>query len=145
MVLGRAVAATAVTAAVVVAAWGTSALAAAPPQPKTAEELAAMIGAKGLNCSDFQSSANNPSNVDEGSCTVGHEADVTLDVLASKAALKKLLPAARTGFCTELKQAKSTIKIVLVVGPNWVASFESTTNARPLANALKAKVQPLKC
>jgi hypothetical protein len=37
------------------------------------------------------------------------------------------------------------VKLVFVIGPNWVAIFESKVNARPLAAALGAKVQPLKC
>lgn len=118
--------------------------AAAPPQPKTVADLAATISAKGLGCADFQASPP-PGDTIEGSCTVGHEFGVTLDVLASHAVLVKQKPKAAAAICAALRRAQSPPKIVFVVGPNWVATFESRVNAQPLAKAMKAKVEPLHC
>jgi len=113
------------------------------PHPRTVNDLVAAITAKGLGCQDFQPAA--PLDTSEGSCTVGHEFGVALDVLASHAALVKQMPKAVKAVCSELKQAKSSVKLVFVVGSNWVATFESAVNARPLAKALSGKLQPLKC
>jgi hypothetical protein len=118
--------------------------AAAIPQPHNINELAATISAKGLGCQDLQP-APPPSETIEGTCTVWHEAGVELDVFSSHAALTKQLPKAVVGVCAELRQAHSSVKYVFDVGSNWVATFESTTNARPLAKATNAKIQPLKC
>ena len=114
------------------------------PHPRTVKDLVAAITAKGLGCQDFQPAAP-PLETSEGSCTVGHEFGVALDVLASHAALVKQMPKAVKAVCSELKQAKSSVKLVFVVGSNWVATFESAVNARPLAKALTGKVQPLRC
>lgn len=116
-------------------------------QPKTAQDLAAMITAKGLNCGDFNeanhtATAATPS---EGTCTVRHEAGVTLDVFVSRAAARKAVSTAPKAICATLEQAHSSQKIVLVVGSNWTAIFESTVNAHPLASALMAKTQPINC
>jgi len=114
------------------------------PQPKNVTDLAGIIAAKGLDCHDFQAAAP-PLERTEGSCTVGHEFGVVLDVLSTHAALVKQMPKAIAAICTELRKTHSSPKIVFVVGSNWVASFESKTNARPLAKAMNAKIQPLKC
>ncbi len=114
------------------------------PHPHTVNDLVAAITAKGLGCQDFQP-ASPPLDTSEGSCTVGHEFGVALDVLPSHAALVKQMPKAAKAVCSELKQTKSSVKLVFVVGSNWVATFESVVNARPLAKALSGKVQPLKC
>jgi hypothetical protein len=114
------------------------------PHPRTVNDLVAAIAATGLACGDFQPAAP-PLEASEGSCTVGHEFGVALDVLSSHATLVKQMPKALKAVCSELKQAKSSVKLVFVVGSNWVATFESTVNARPLAKALSGKVQPLKC
>jgi hypothetical protein len=114
------------------------------PQPHTVGDLVAMISAKGLGCHDFQP-APPPLDMSDGTCTVGHEFGVTLDVFASHAALTKQMPKGGAALCSELRRTNSSVKLVFVVGPNWVAIFESKVNARPLAAALSAKVQPLKC
>jgi hypothetical protein len=114
------------------------------PRPHSVHDLVAALAAKGLGCQDFQPAAA-PLDTSEGTCTVGHEFDVALDVLPSHSALVKQMPKAVKAVCSELKQAKSSVRLVFVVGSNWVATFESTVNARPLANAFGAKVQPLKC
>lgn len=114
------------------------------PQPRAIGDLVAMISAKGLGCQDFQP-APPPLDTSEGTCTVGHEFGVTLDVFASHAALTKQMPKGNAALCSELRKTHSSVKLVFVVGPNWVAIFESKVNARPLATALRAKVQPLKC
>jgi hypothetical protein len=114
------------------------------PQPRTVGDLAALIAAKGLGCHDFEPAAP-PLDTSEGTCTVGHEFGVTLDVFPSHAVLAKLTPKANAALCSELRKTHSSVKLVFVVGPNWVAIFESKANARPLATALGAKVQPLKC
>jgi hypothetical protein len=125
--------------------FGTSVPAAsAVPQPHSINELAATISAKGLGCQDLQP-APHPSETIEGTCTVWHEAGVELDVLSSHAVLTKQMPKAVAAVCGELRKTHSSVKIVFVVGSNWVATFESTTNARPLAKAMNAKIQPLKC
>jgi hypothetical protein len=114
------------------------------PQPHTVGDLVAMISAKGLGCHDFQP-APPPLDTSDGTCTVGHEFGVTLDVFASHAALAKQMPKGNAALCSELRKTHSSVRLVFVVGPNWVAIFESKANARPLATALSAKVQPLKC
>jgi hypothetical protein len=114
------------------------------PQPHNINELAATISAKGLGCQDLQP-APPPSETIEGTCTVGHEAAVELDVLPSHAVLTKQIPKAVATVCAALRKTHSSVKIVFVVGSNWVATFESTVNARPLAKATNAKIQPLKC
>ena len=119
---------------------------AATPQPQNAQALAALITAKGLNCKDFTADAGGGSSpVSEGSCTVGHEAEVVLSVFKSHASLVKLLPNGKKNICAEMKQAHTSIPTVFVIGPNWIATFESTVNAHPLAKALNAKTQVLKC
>ena len=56
-----------------------SAAGAATPLPQTAQALATLITAKGLNCTDFTADTGGGTPpVSEGSCTVGHEADVVL-------------------------------------------------------------------
>jgi hypothetical protein len=119
---------------------------AATPQPQTAQALAALISAKGLNCKDFTPDAGNAGGpVNEGSCTVGHEAEVVLSVFQSHSSLVKLLPNGQKNICAAKKQAHSTTPTVFVIGPNWIATFESTVNAHPLAKAMKAKTLTLKC
>jgi hypothetical protein len=109
--------------------------------------LAAAITAKGLDCGDFTEATHTAtvSSPSEGTCTVGHEAGVTLDVFVSRAALRKAVSTAPKAICATLKQAHSSQKIVLVVGTNWTTVFESTVNAHPLASALQAKTQPINC
>lgn len=125
--------------------FGLSAPAASsPPQPRTVTDLATTISAKGLGCADFQA-APPPSDSLEGTCTVGHEFGVTLDVLSSHAVLVKQMPKAVAAVCSALRRAKSPLKYFFVVGPNWVATFESRVNAQPLAKAMNAKIQALKC
>jgi hypothetical protein len=121
--------------------------AAAAPQPQTARALATMITAKGLNCKDFaaDTGAGASTTVSEGTCTVGHEAGVVLSVFASHQSLVKLLPTGRKNICAELKQAKSSQRVVFVIATNWIATFESVENARPLAKAFHAKTQVLHC
>ena len=114
------------------------------PQPHSIGELVAMISAKGLGCHDFQP-APPPLDTSGGTCTVGHEFGVGLSVFASHAALTKQAPNANAALCSELRKSHSSVKLVFVIGPNWVAIFESKVNARPLAAALGAKVKPLKC
>ncbi|HEY5165505.1 MAG TPA: hypothetical protein VIJ44_06105 [Acidimicrobiia bacterium] len=114
------------------------------PQPHTVSDLAATISAKGLGCQDLQV-APPPSETIEATCTVWHEANVELDVLSSHAVLTKQVPKAVATVCAQLRKAHSSVKIVFVIGSNWVATFESTVNARPLAKAMNAKIQPLKC
>jgi hypothetical protein len=110
-----------------------SAAGAATPQPQTAQALATLITAKGLNCTDFTADTGGGTPpVSEGSCTVGHEADVVLSVFTSHSSLVKLLPIGKKNICADMKQ-------------NWIAVFESTVNAHPLAKAMKAKTQTLKC
>jgi hypothetical protein len=120
------------------------AAAASIPSPHTVQDLAAAITAKGLGCQDFQPAAP-PLDSREGTCTVGHEFGVSLDVFASHRDLVKRMPKASAAVCTELRKTHSSVKIVFVVGSNWVAVFESKVNAGPLARATGAKVQPLKC
>ena len=124
-----------------------SGVAGAKVQPKTAQDLAAMITAKDLDCRDFTEATHTAtvSTPSEGTCTVWHEAGVTLDVFVSRAALRKAVSTAPKAICATLKQAHSSQKIVLVVGTNWTAVFESTVNAHPLASALQAKTQPINC
>lgn len=123
-----------------------SAAGAATPQPQTAQALATLITAKGLNCTDFTADTGGGTPpVSEGSCTVGHEADVVLSVFTSHSSLVKLLPIGKKNICAEMKQAHASIPTVFVIGPNWIAVFESTVNAHPLAKAMKAKTQTLKC
>ncbi len=114
------------------------------PQPHNVSDLAATISAKGLGCQDLQV-APPPSEAIEGTCTVWHEAGVELDVLSSHAVLTKQIPKAVAAVCAALRKTHSSVKLVFVVGSNWVATFESTVNARPLAKAMNAKIQPLKC
>ena len=122
-----------------VAAAATAAGATSPPQPSSAPALAKLIAAKGLNCRDFQGQQSG------GTCTVGHEFDVALEVFASKAQLAKTLPKQSSQICQQERQAHSTQPVVYVIGPNWVAAFESQANARPLAKALHAKTKTLSC
>ncbi len=114
------------------------------PQPHTVSDLAATISAKGLGCQDLQV-APPPSDTIEATCTVGHEAGVELDVLSSHAVLTRQIPKAVATVCAALRKTHSSVKIVFVIGSNWVATFESTVNARPLTRAMNAKIQPLKC
>lgn len=114
------------------------------PQPHTVTDLATTISSKGLGCHDFQA-ATPPNDALEGTCTVGHEFGVTLDVLSSHAVLAKQLPKAVAAVCAALRRVKSPPKIVFVVGPNWVATFESRVNSQPLAKAMNAKIEALKC
>jgi hypothetical protein len=119
---------------------------AATPQPQTAQALAALITAKGLNCKDFTPEPGGASaGVNGGSCTVGHESNVDLTVFKSHSSLVKMLPIGKKNICAQLKQAHSSIPVVFVIGSNWVALFESTANAHPLAKAMNAKSQTLKC
>jgi len=119
---------------------------AATPQPQTAQTLATLITAKGLGCQDFTADAGvGSSTVSEGSCTVGHEADVVLSVFQSHSSLVKLLPNGKKNICAEKRQAHVSTPTVFVIGANWIATFESTVNAHPLAKALKAQTQTLKC
>jgi hypothetical protein len=120
------------------------AAAASIPQPHSVQDLAAAITAKGLGCQDFQPAAP-PLNTKEGTCTVGHEFGVSLDVFASHRDLATRVPKASAAVCSELRRTHSSVKIVFVVGSNWVAVFESKVNARPLGKATGAKVQALKC
>ena len=120
---------------------------AATTQPATAQALASQITAKGLNCQDYAADTGSGANatVNEGTCTVGHEAGVVLSVFPSHKMLVKLLPTGEKNICAELKQAKSSQPVVFVIAPNWIATFESTTNGRPLAKAFNAKLQTLHC
>ena len=119
---------------------------AATPQPQTAQALAALIAAKGLNCKDFTPDPGGGSaGISGGSCTVGHEADVDLTAFKSHSSLLKSLPIGKKNICAQLKQTHSSIPVVFVIGPNWIALFESTANAHPLAKAMNAKTQTLKC
>jgi hypothetical protein len=131
---------------IVLTAVMASAAGAATAQPQTAQALATLITAKGLGCKDFtaDTGAGN-SGISEGSCTVGHEFDVVLTVFTSHASLVKLLPNGKKNICAEMRQAHASTPTVFVIGPNWIATFESTVNAHPLAKALKAKTQTLKC
>ena len=140
----RRLAVTALLGALFALAGTAPALAKSRPQPRSVGDLVAMISAKGLGCSDFQAAAA-PLDMRAGTCTVGHEFGVSLDVFDSHAALAKQMPKANKALCAELKRTHSSVKLVFVVGPNWVAIFESKVNARPLATALGAKVQPLRC
>lgn len=143
MVIKRLVVAAVLGGAIVLAGMA-PAVAKSTPQPRNVSDLVALISAKGLGCQDFQA-APPPLDTSEGTCTVGHEFGVTLDVFQSHAALAKQTPKANAALCSELRRTHSSVKLVFVVGSNWVAIFESKTNARPLATALGAKVQPLKC
>jgi hypothetical protein len=140
----RRLAVTALLGALLALAGTAPALAKSSPQPRNIGDLVGMISAKGLGCSDFQA-APAPLDMHAGTCTVGHEFGVSLDVFDSHAALAKQMPKANKALCSELKRTHSSVKLVFVVGPNWVAIFESKVNASPLAKALGAKVQPLRC
>jgi hypothetical protein len=118
--------------------------AASTPHPKTVSALAQIITAKGLGCHDFQAEAP-PLDQSSGTCTVGHEYRVSLDVFPTHAALTRSMPKAITSTCAALRQVHSSQKFVFVIGWNWVATFESKVNANPLAKATGAKTQALKC